>query len=68
MAVSSRTDNSSSSGGGGPLHLFLFSLPATVPSGRRGKNKDMVENSVQPSQYSDHRLDQIQAVVLKTLK
>lgn len=72
MPVSSRTDNSSrSSEGWGeppiPL-LFFFSLPATVPSGHRGKNKDMVENSVQPSRYSDYRRDQIPAVVLKALK
>lgn len=57
-------------GGGNPPYLcfFFFSLPATVPSGHRGKNKDMVENSVQPSRYSDYRRDQIPAVVLKALK
>lgn len=55
--------------GGSPhTFAFFFSLPATVPSGHRGKNKDMVENSVQLSRYSDYRRDQIPAVVLKTLK
>lgn len=62
VLVSSRTDNSSSSsseGRGEPYTLF-FSLPATMPSGHRGENKDMVEISVQLSKNSDYRLDQIQ--------